>query len=624
MFYNEKEDKIYSILNRRFRKRSENKKLLIVAEKKKNLEEAKKLKEKITKENKRIQRLKDILRSTFSQNKKIRVLNKEKIQFKNIISIFDSVLTRTLGIEQNTLSEDIVVVQTYFFEILKDIITHGFLYENEKYVILTASAGQIRTKKTVFIKESVFENHKPSLMCGLTNDIINNSKEQGMNVNKFLAYLALSNSATEEWKDFDIKKSIVVDDLETNVRSLVDYIDRETYEIERKEMDVPITHTDGCGMMLPHISKKSFMVRLPWVKGLLVPFDFRRFAEESGNTKIKDIYGIEHDIVKEKIEVIFTKSQFKMWKYYKNWKEYQKNFKKHNCQAGLCNTEPDVFPDAKLTYQMLQTLNEMTTEELLELSTKSIETINAIGRDRDVTMKIFGIDIEDSGLYQDALQQSIYAYPELLKDNFSKQRIKEIKKSLIKKARSGKLEISGKYSFIVPDLYAFCEYLFLGNTNPDGLLENGEISCKLFSNEEDLDVLRSPHLFREHAIRKNKCDNKKDEWFITNGMYISIKDPITKIIQADVDGDNSLITNEPVIVNCAKRMTKDLVPLYYEMAVAGKEKLSNESLYEGMVASYVGGNIGEVSNNISKIWNSDEPDLDAIKWLTMQNNFVID
>ena len=75
--------------------------------------------------------------------------------------------------------------------------------------------------------------------------------------------------------EIDIDKAIVVNDLETNVSSLVDYIDRDTYEITRKIMDIPIEHTDGCGMMLPSLSQKSFMVRLPWVKGLLVPFDFR-------------------------------------------------------------------------------------------------------------------------------------------------------------------------------------------------------------------------------------------------------------------------------------------------------------------------------------------------------------
>src|SRR5690606_3540132 len=131
-------------------------------------------------------------------------------------------------------------------------------------------------------------------------------------------------------------------------------------QIKRQEMNIPIEHTDGAGMILPSVSKKAFMVRLPWIKGLLIPFSFDKFAQENNSYKVKDIYGKEWDIVKDNIEVIFTKSQFKMWKYYSSWEEYKSNFKKFNCQAGKCNEEEDNIGNAKLNYQMLQTLTDMT------------------------------------------------------------------------------------------------------------------------------------------------------------------------------------------------------------------------------------------------------------------------
>ena len=169
----------------------------------------------------------------------------------------------------------------------------------------------------MFVKESLLEKHRLSLMCGLTIDRIN--ELGGVNVNKYLAYLALSNSATDIWEGFDIDKSIVVDDFETLVRGTVDYIDGTTYEITRREMGVPITHTDGCGMMLPSISWKNMMVRLPWVKGLLASFDFKKFIREANEREpeinhglVRDIYGKEWDILRDDIRCIFTKSQFKM------------------------------------------------------------------------------------------------------------------------------------------------------------------------------------------------------------------------------------------------------------------------------------------------------------------------
>lgn len=73
---------------------------------------------------------------------------------------------------------------------------------------------------------------------------------------------------------------------------------------------------------------------------------------------------------------------------------------------------------------------------------------------------------------------------------------------------------------------------------------------------------------------------------------------------------------------------RDIVPLTYEMKKAGEQELNNETMYRGMTAAYTGGNIGIYSNQISKIWNSgkqiDEEHLNVIKWLCMENNFVIE
>jgi hypothetical protein len=59
------------------------------------------------------------------------------------------------------------------------------------------------------------------------------------------------------------------------------------------------------------------------------------------------------------------------------------------------------------------------------------------------------------------------------------------------------------------------------------------------------------------------------------------------------------------------------------MAKAPAEQINNEDIYKSLVLAYKA-NIGEISNNITKIWNSNNINLDVIKWLCMENNFVID
>ena len=92
------------------------------------------------------------------------------------------------------------------------------------------------------------------------------------------------------------------------------------------------------------------------------------------------------------------------------------------------------------------------------------------------------------------------------------------------------------------------------------------------------------------------------------------------------DGDKSLVVQDPDIIQAAKRNTEKIVPLYYEMKKAGAQPITKENIYDSMILAYVGGNIGQISNDISIIWNEEscENRLDVVKLLCMENNHTID
>lgn len=567
----------------------------------------------------------------------IRELRENQVSEKNVISVFDSSFTRMIGAKQDELCEDFMVVQVYYFDVIKDLIYYGFTYKGEKYIYFTSSAGQIRTKKTVFIKESVWKKYEKTIMCGLTIDSIN--QKGGNNPNKHLAYMALTNSATDVWNEFDIDKTIVIDDFETDVYGTYDLVDDVDYSIKRISDYVPIPHTDGAGMMLPCMGKNR-MVRLPWVKGLLGSFDYVKFIQENNcSPVVKDIYGKEHNVIDEDIQIIFTKSQFKMYKYYDSWEQYKEYYKRYNCSAGYTNIEEDKIKDATINYQMLQTLTDITDEEINSIIEKSNSKLNNLCSSVSSMKSAFGITPYNDNMTH--LQQAINLYPDLMNDEYIKVTLREIKNSMVKRYKSGSLSVNGKYTFILPDLYAACEYWFMGIENPKGLLDDGEVFCWLFRKSERLDCLRSPHLYREHAVRTNTACNKNKErqesirkWFGTDAIYTSCHDLISKILQFDVDGDKSLVIADKAIVPIAERNMNGIVPLYYNMKKASPVQLNNQTIYGGLNAAFVGGNIGIYSNNISKIWNSDvfvngteeekQEAIDLIKLLCMENNFVID
>ncbi|MDE6419698.1 MAG: hypothetical protein K2K87_04120, partial [Lachnospiraceae bacterium] len=354
----------------------------------------------------------------------IRTLKEDSLNDTNVISAFESTLSRTIGIGQDELTDACILVQVYHFDVFKDLSFFGFTYRGESYRYFTSSAGQIRKKKALFLKESVWKRIEKTIMCGLTMEKIN--AKGGNNVNKYLAYMALSNSATDEWKDFDIDRSIVIDDFETNVYGTFDFVDETDYSITRKTDRIPIPHTDGAGMVLPSVSGKNLMFRAPWIKGLLGVFDFRRFVEvHHCDPVIADVYGTKHDIIKEDIRIIFTKSQFKMYQYYDSWEEYKKAYKTYHCSAGTCNVEEDRFPNAKINYQMLQTLTDITDEEIDLIINRSAERIRNLCNSKETLMEVLGITPYNTN--PTPFQKAVKLYPALLGDTYAKDVMREVK-----------------------------------------------------------------------------------------------------------------------------------------------------------------------------------------------------
>ena len=395
------------------------------------------------------------------------------------------------------------------------------------------------------------------------------------------------------------------------------------YTVERGIRTVMINHIDGCGMMLPCVSSKNFMIRMPWVKGLLAVFDWNKFCEEHRMKPIvTDLWGVEHNLAEENIQIILTKSQFKMWKYYTDWNEYKEYFKKFDCRCGKTNYEEDYLPDKQFNYQFIQSLVDFTDAEIQQFVGKEHDKIMNLAKDKSSMMQMLRASSTSPNPYCRAL----VLYPELLRDYYSREQLKDIKKKMLYDAKSGAIKCENKRLFVVPDLYAACEYYFCGIKRPFGLLKNGEIACRHYRSRGKADVLRSPHLFLEHAIRKIVDDDSIYEWFTTDSIVTSCRDLISRILQFDVDGDQLNVVVDPVIVNAAERNIRefDIVPLFYDANKADAEMINKETLFNGLKRAHQFSNIGEISNMLTCLWNRNNPDIHSAALLCYLNNLRID
>lgn len=624
---------------------------------------------------KELKQVKKDIHNLYLQNKDLdRVVLKSNIRQKEIIAIGENNLTRTMGLNLVEFTDKILTIKVGDMDstIVDYIVKNGLsiinvndetgeIIEDKKYKFFTAGAGQTRQKKFMMVLDDEnYDNIMLQLMCGLTIEDINN--KGGMNISKFLAYLSLNNSSSYIWENFNIDRCIVVDDFETMVSGRVDYITKDdkvkngTFEVTRKlknggkktyevnkyktdwtinkdiQMNVPIPHFDGLGIMLPSLSKKNTQFRAPWFKGLLTPFAFNDFITKEMKVEdvtVNDIYGKEYNIIGDKIEIIFSKSQFKLWKYYKDWDDYKNKFKQYNCKANICMEDEENYRDMNINYQMLQQLTNMSDEEVEILTKDTKELINDVHHLPSAQLELLGATKDNRK--RDYIQEALYLYPELLTSAFFKKQVSDKITKTKKDICSGKIKIKGsRRVFLLSDPYAFCEWLFKGEETPIGLLEDGQVYCSLLKDTEKVDVLRSPSLSFEHAIRNNVASQKKiKKWFITDGCYTSSHDLISKILQFDVDGDECLILGKEAdwIIKLAEEMIDkyNIKPLYYEMGKADAKIINEQEISNSLLYVFNKSNIGKVSNAITNIWNLSGMDsYDKIQKLTMYNNEVID
>ena len=518
--------------------------------------------------------------------------------------------------------------------ILNQIIKDGIDIDGTHYIFYTSSTSQMKNAEITLLSQEFWDKNKSSLMCGLTEEKINK-----INTGKYFSALALNMSNSicpDPENEVSIDDVIIVQDFKTKVHGSVNYLDVDNLSIEEKEKDIEIEHMDGAGIFIPGTFPWSCQIRGGWLKGAIFPFDFHAFIREHedklSDINMKDAWGKAvslDDFLNAKI--ILTDSQLKMRKYYDSLGDYRKKFKESGCKITINNIAHDVniedsSPEIHLAYQPLQTIprSNMTDEAIARLTEKSIRYINDAKTDPNVALKLMGIT--DAEKVTNPLHAAILQYPYLLNDAYVKKVMQNALKAERTKAMGGKIILNGLWSYVCPDLYAFCQWLFLGESEPEGLLDSGYIYNKFYDDKDDIEevcCIRYPHLSDcEHAIRKLKKSDECKKWFVGYDTVVSCQDLISKVLQCDWDGDHIAVIHDKAFLDVLDR---DELPLYYDMSKAEPEAISVENKMSCLHRSFENESIGNVSNSITKEFNSNgEPDLTFIRVLCAYNNFVID
>lgn len=565
------------------------------------------------------------------------IVETESENINNQIALFENEMVRYT---ENSLDDFPLIMEIVYMkisnqtQIFKQILDRGLFIDDKKYIFYSSTTNQMKNGEFVLLEEDFYNKNQGKFMCGLTDDIIN--EKGGCNSGKYLAYkgLPLSSSIAPEKYYIDIDKCLVVPDFKTMINEEVetigiDHIKREYTGIERRKEDIEIPQTDGAGMFLPGLLPASAQIRCGHLKGAIFPFDFRKFLmldKAEGikpNPIIHDAWGDEHDVLEEDIQFIFTASQLKMWRYYDSWNDYKEAFHKNGMRIAInkfADTEPKGY--AKTSYQFIQTLSseKLTDEKIAELCADTIEYLDKMKNDLDTMIEIASKD-------DDYITLALMQHKNLVYDEFIQSRLESKFQSERDDARGNKLILKDSlYSYICPDLYAFCTWLFCGIENPKGIIPRNYVYNSFFNDKlyEVVDCLRSPHLYIEHGIRnlvKGDTLEMCKEWFNDYDTIVSSHDLLCRLLMFDVDGDEILLTPNKTIIEC---VPDNIAPLYYIPFEPVKSEVNSEALYKAIVSCMENTSIGDISNVMTKNYNNPETDMELNKILCCYNNLSID
>lgn len=549
---------------------------------------------------------------------KLKTLLLEKKLLKK--QTFDNETKKRISII-NGIIDDMLFMPEYVSVVIENIshyrkiIKDGLYINGYRYVRLMCSAGQARVNTVIFIREDYEEEVKLRLKC--------NAKEVKITKNKYNAYFALSSSSTYQISRPNV---LLVDDCERIMEKEVDWIEKIPEEVKttlsnnervvRRKKELTFNFFDGCGAISVQFARRiaeeleldylpsAFCIRCAYIKGMVYVVDFKKFAQENNISTISDIYGNPQKI--ENIDLILTKSQFKLYNAYSSIEEYHIQCARYNFLWGVAKVSPKYDDNYfRSNYQFCQAIDLRKDEDVAELCQPTIDWLNGVVKN-DVNYSLLYLlgkicdnptaDFSDiMNLTSDNIAKALLLNPEMINDEYIKSSIVHSINKKIKESYLGKLILDGNFSVMIPDMYAFMQHAF--NLEVTGALKEFEHYSHFWNvrGKKDVVAMRSPLTWRSEVNKLNLVNNELTEkWFqyLTSGIVYNVWGCDCMIhADSDYDGDIVATTDNPVFLRCRYNN----LPITYDKSTVEKEIINENDLYLADIQSF-NSTIGQITN----------------------------
>lgn len=516
-----------------------------------------------------------------------------------------------------------------------DRANNGFKVNGIAYKRLICTTNGVKTSSVVYAADRDVEYN--GKIVNIHNELkrrIENGRNTSIKLSpaKYGAYesLAASASIPVSWPRSENNKIpggiIVVKDCIVHFKTNFIEIDdsdptSEPKVTEKYDADFENNMSDGCSMMLPHLSKRwngelngdpehtmsGCNMRCAFTKGMALTFDFIRFAEEIIGASeehpekylIEDYWGQKRDV--RDADLILTESQLKLCGSYDSWDDYYKKCIENHYTLRVTKTSEEENDDIRqLNYQFIQSL-DLTDDDIDELVCPTVDEIKDIMAldPRKSVVYICGKGLNEKNvIFADNIAKAIMIDQNAINDPYIRSKIKKMINRRIKDAKIGVLDLHGNFQILSGDLYALCESMF--GLEPHGILESGEIYSKYWYDEGVNRVLcfRAPMSNAHSIVSQNICKKEKAlDWFqyIDTCIVVNGWDTMPAALNGfDFDGDLLFTTNNAPLM----RRQTNLPALNCIQTKAPKKIVTDADVIASNKAGF-GSKIGSITNKIT-------------------------
>jgi hypothetical protein len=472
-------------------------------------------------------------------------------------------------------------------KIRKYIYENGFVMDGVRYIFYKRGAGKAKNGYALYIQEDMRDKLIERSRLGLKFE-----KDEELDLTSLLAYESLISSGIDFTLELDPKTEILlIDDiLGIEFESLASVTREENKEITTKNEMIKIQNclTDGQGLADESLFEKydkkdkGFMLfRSDMLKSCAFNTKLQKWFEHNGITSIKDMFDNEYEA--SKIKLIITPNSLKFLKFAykigngdkKQCYDYWRNNIDNVFGVVKCDKEGNYGNYNRTTYQLLNSIPNLTCDDLIEITKEEREYVKLLKNDEAVFRNYLGCDAKASLKLEKDIEEgdiSLYENTDLMNalllvnsDIQYTKKFKKMKSDLISNyighLKEGKIRLKDtKYVTIMSNPYEML-LATIGKYDNTSIMSGREVYCKYYNDNQEFCVSRNPHINAGNVMYAKNKYHEEYEWFNFTDNIMAVNfydnDMPDRLQGEDTDSDTNLLVPHPILVEKAKYCEKN-------------------------------------------------------------------